>query len=127
MSTPEERAREIIERFGRGFSRHNLARFRDFYLAFPSEKIRATVSLKSHEEAGGEKRATVSRKSSDGLLQATTREKSATVLRISGARGGAIDVARMVYVFLCLTLDTGSNATHGLTTYLHQSLLSNGY
>lgn len=51
---------ELTARFGRGFSRHNLAWFRDFYLAFPPEKIRATLSLKSPEEAEGEKRATTS-------------------------------------------------------------------
>lgn len=56
---------ELNEWFGRGFSRHNLARFRDFYLAFPPEKIRATVSLKSPEEAGRAKRATASRISDD--------------------------------------------------------------
>ncbi len=44
---------DLTTRFGRGFSRHNLARFRDVYLVFPPEKIRATVSLKSFEEAAG--------------------------------------------------------------------------
>lgn len=74
---------ELIARFGRGFSQDNLERFRLFYLRFPLELISETAS----------------RKSSDGLLQATTTEKSATVLRISGDRGGAIDVARMVEAF----------------------------
>jgi predicted nuclease of restriction endonuclease-like (RecB) superfamily len=38
---------DLTARFGRGFSRFNLARFRDLYLAMPPEKIRATLSLKS--------------------------------------------------------------------------------
>jgi predicted nuclease of restriction endonuclease-like (RecB) superfamily len=41
----ERLAADLTARFGRGFSRHNLARFRDFYLAFPPDDIRATVSL----------------------------------------------------------------------------------
>ena len=43
----EQLAGDLTQRFGRGFSRHNLARFRDFYLKFPPDKIRATLSLKS--------------------------------------------------------------------------------
>ena len=38
---------DLTARCGRGFSRFNLARFRSFYLAFPPEKIRATLSLVS--------------------------------------------------------------------------------
>ena len=38
---------DLTARFGRGFSRHNLARFREFYLVFPPNSIRATASLKS--------------------------------------------------------------------------------
>ena len=40
-------AADLSARFGRGFSRFNLGRFRHFYLAFPAEVIRATLSLKS--------------------------------------------------------------------------------
>jgi hypothetical protein len=29
---------DLTSRFGRGFSRHNLARFRDFYAAFPPKR-----------------------------------------------------------------------------------------
>jgi len=93
---------ELSARFGKGFSRHNLARFRDFYLIFSLDKIRATLSRKSLEEAGSEKRATVSLKSSDGLLQATTTEKSATVSRKLSEdplQGTTIDVARMAEAF----------------------------
>lgn len=50
-------AQDLSERFGRGFSRFNLGRFRAFYLAFPSDQIRATLSLESLEN---EKRATAS-------------------------------------------------------------------
>jgi len=50
-------AQDLSTRIGRGFSRFNLGRFRAFYLAFPSEQIRATPSLQSLVD---EKRATVS-------------------------------------------------------------------
>ena len=88
---------ELTARFGRGFSRHNLARFRDFYLAFPPEKIRATMSLKSREDHSQRRQATLSSKSL--IPSVADAEKSATVLRISSDRGGAIDVARMVEAF----------------------------
>ena len=42
---------DLSSRFGRGFSRHNLARFRDFYLAFPPARIRAIASLESTPNA----------------------------------------------------------------------------
>jgi predicted nuclease of restriction endonuclease-like (RecB) superfamily len=74
---------ELSERFGRGFSQDNLERFRLFYLRVSPELISATPL----------------RKSSDGLLKAAATEKSATVLRISNARGGLLDVARMAEVF----------------------------
>lgn len=38
---------DLTARFGRGFSRFNLARFREFYIVFPPQRIRATLSLKS--------------------------------------------------------------------------------
>ncbi len=54
---------DLTAQCGRGFSRFNLARFRSFYLAFPPDKIRATLSLKSARSDGsGEEnnRATMS-------------------------------------------------------------------
>jgi len=61
---------ELTTRFGRGFSQDNLERFRLFYLRFSLDSISETAS----------------RKSSDGLLQATTTEKSATVSLKSSAQ-----------------------------------------
>lgn len=63
---------DLRTRFGRGFSRFNLGRFRAFYLAFPDRKIRATLSL----ESSGEKRATVSLKSGEGPIVQTPSGKS---------------------------------------------------
>jgi predicted nuclease of restriction endonuclease-like (RecB) superfamily len=40
-------ADDLTARFGRGFSRFNLGRFRAFYLASPPDQIRATPSLES--------------------------------------------------------------------------------
>ena len=56
----ERLAEDLTQRCGRGFSRFNLARFRSFYLAFPAEKIRATLSLESGQRGPGKIRATVS-------------------------------------------------------------------
>ena len=42
-------ANDLTARFGRGFSRFNLGRFRQFYLAAPADQIRATLSLKSSD------------------------------------------------------------------------------
>jgi predicted nuclease of restriction endonuclease-like (RecB) superfamily len=60
-------ADDLTARFGRGFSRFNLGRFRQFYLAAPADQIRATLSLIS---SGGPIRATpslISRQSDLGL------------------------------------------------------------
>jgi len=75
---------DLRARFGRGFSRFNLGRFRAFYLAFPDSEIRATLSL----ESSGEKRATVSLKSGETQIVQTPseqlpRQKSATASRKS--------------------------------------------
>ena len=43
----ERLADDLTQRFGRGFSRQNLQNMRLFYLAYPPDKIRQTVSGKS--------------------------------------------------------------------------------
>lgn len=53
-------ASDLTSRFGKGFSRFNLGRFRQFYLTFRSLDIRATLSLESTNPS---KRATSSLKS----------------------------------------------------------------
>jgi len=111
---------ELTARFGRGFSRHNLARFRDFCLVFPPEKIRATVSLKSPEEAGSERRATASRESSNGTLQSPTAKKSSTVLRISDDQDGVIELARRVGAFPSSLAKAGSLSGSELKTVMQQ-------
>lgn len=45
----ERLAEDLTARFGRGFSRFNLGRFRQFYLSASVEQIRATLSLKSSQ------------------------------------------------------------------------------
>ncbi|MCK5861775.1 MAG: DUF1016 domain-containing protein, partial [Candidatus Hydrogenedentes bacterium] len=52
---------DLKGRFGRGFGVDNLQRFRTFYLAYPQDKIYATLSRISDEEGGKGKYATVSR------------------------------------------------------------------
>ena len=53
---------DLTSRFGRGFARPNLIRFRQFYLAFPGILIRSTTSNESQET---KKRATLSLESKD--------------------------------------------------------------
>jgi len=50
----ERLSADLSPKFGRGFSRFNLGRFRDFYLAYPADSIRATLSLKSNHYANSE-------------------------------------------------------------------------
>jgi predicted nuclease of restriction endonuclease-like (RecB) superfamily len=79
-------ADDLTTRFGRGFSRFNLGRFRQFYLAAPADQIRATLSLKSPES---DKRATPSLKSSlalSDLARAFPLPWSHYVLLLSRAR-----------------------------------------
>jgi predicted nuclease of restriction endonuclease-like (RecB) superfamily len=66
-------ADDLKKQFGRGFSRFNLGRFRQFYLATPADQIRATLSLKSSEI---QKRATPSLGSPEDETRQTTPEKS---------------------------------------------------
>jgi len=81
---------------------------RDFYLAFPPKEIRATVSLKSPEETEAEKREALPRQLSDGLLQLTATEKSATMLRISGDRGRVVGLGSSVWLFPLSVAKAGS-------------------
>jgi predicted nuclease of restriction endonuclease-like (RecB) superfamily len=40
---------DLSNQYGKGFSRPNLQRFREFYLCFPTQRICSTVSSKSHD------------------------------------------------------------------------------
>lgn len=59
----EKLAADLTRRFGRGFSRSNLQRFREFYLRFPVEEIRSTVSSESPDPGTAEIVQTLSAKS----------------------------------------------------------------
>ncbi len=78
-------SKELIARFGRGFSRHNLARFRSFYLLFPPEQIRATLSSKSTGDAGKGKRATVSLNSATALRKSDRQDLSIDITKLAQA------------------------------------------
>lgn len=66
-------ASDLSGRFGRGFSRFNLGRFRQLYLAFQPAEIRATLSLTS---SFGDKRATASLDSDAQQIPQTLSAKS---------------------------------------------------
>ena len=46
----EKLSADLTGRFGRGFSRPNLQRFREFYLRFPPKQIRSTLSSESRSQ-----------------------------------------------------------------------------
>lgn len=69
---------DLTARYGRGFSRQNLQRFREFYFAFPLEIICSTASDKLKEESSTEKCPTPSGISSESTFQ-TLPEKSQTM------------------------------------------------
>jgi hypothetical protein len=70
--------RDLATRFGRGFSRQNLQRFRLFYLSQPVEKICSTLSSK----LPGETRATLSLASeADAISQTQPAQSQATKIR----------------------------------------------
>ena len=71
-------ADDLATRFGRGFSRQNLQRFRLFYLSQPVEKICSTLSSK----LPGETRATLSLASeADAISQTQPAQSQATKIR----------------------------------------------
>jgi hypothetical protein len=91
----ERLADDLSSQFGRGFSRPNLQRFRQFYLAQPVENICSTLSSKLI----GEKRATPSLESREPQIAQTLSAKSAkeirpTVSGISTSLFALTDLAR---------------------------------
>ena len=54
---------DLTQRFGRGFSRQNLQQMRVFYLAYPPEQIRQTLSGESNQSPSQTTRQTLSGKS----------------------------------------------------------------
>jgi predicted nuclease of restriction endonuclease-like (RecB) superfamily len=71
----ERLSQDLNARFGRGFSRFNLGRFRQFYIANPVDQIRATLSLKSPEN---QKRATASLESGNPVMVQTLSAQSSS-------------------------------------------------
>jgi uncharacterized protein DUF1016 len=63
----ERLSADLTRRFGRGFSRPNLQRFRDFYRSFPLEEIRSTPSSISPPGETARIRSTLSSESSGGV------------------------------------------------------------
>ena len=66
------------------------------------------MSLKSLEEMEADKREALPRQSSDGLLQVTATEKSATVSLVSGNRGVIARLASRVWLFPLSVAKAGS-------------------
>jgi predicted nuclease of restriction endonuclease-like (RecB) superfamily len=87
----ERLSADLTKRFGRGFSRHNLARFRDFYAAFPPEKIRATLSLEFNRPTGTGIRATPLLKSVDLKISQTMSVKSPANISETASRKFSLD------------------------------------
>ncbi len=87
----ERLAADLTQRFGRGFSRQNIQNMRQFYLSYPPEQIRQTVSGKlTHDSrqrirqtASGESEATPYDMLSEELLTAFPLPWSAYVRLLS--------------------------------------------
>lgn len=73
---------DLTSRFGRGFSRPNLNRARQFYLAFPVEKIRSTLSNKLVAASMPEIRSTPSSKL-PAMISLALSEKPDTTSQVS--------------------------------------------
>ncbi len=84
-------AEDLTARFGRGFSRFNLGRFRQFYLAAPINQIRATLSLKSPDD---HKRATPSLESAEAAIVQTLSAKSDATRTCQTASGKSAGPSR---------------------------------
>ena len=78
-------ADDLTARFGRGFSRFNLGRFRQFYLVAPADQIRATLSLKSSDSPI---RATPSLVSRGSSISQTVSGKSSRTHRFPAPMPG---------------------------------------
>ena len=68
----EKLSAKLTTRLGKGFSRQNLQRFRAFYIAFPPEKIRSTLSSISPDGEDGAIRPTLSGKLPSAESEPTT-------------------------------------------------------
>jgi predicted nuclease of restriction endonuclease-like (RecB) superfamily len=69
---------DLTSRFGRGFSRQNLQRFRVFYLSYPPERICSTVSSISGKESEHPICPTLSGKSSESIIQTLSGQLTVT-------------------------------------------------
>lgn len=74
----ERLSEDLTSKYGRGFARPSLIRFRQFYQAFPASSIRSTVS---NEFNSATKRATLSLESDDVGTRQTASAKSAVKIR----------------------------------------------
>jgi predicted nuclease of restriction endonuclease-like (RecB) superfamily len=80
----ESLSKDLTEKFGRGFSKRNMFYIRQFYLAFPAQKILQTVSAKSEKQ---QKLQTLSAKLTlSDLAQAFPLPWSHYVLLVSRAK-----------------------------------------
>jgi DUF1016 N-terminal domain len=103
----ETLATDLTRRFGRGFSRQNLQYMRQFYVAFPPDKIRQTASGKSALN-----------------IRQTLSSKSETVSRISrlNALAEAFPLPWSHYVLLI-----GKTRSHEARAFYHAEALRGGW
>ncbi len=81
----EQLASDLTARHGRGFSRPNLQRFREFYLTHPLHEIRSTVSSESPSAI----RSTLSSVSKAGRISQTVSAKSPVLISAAFPRKAA--------------------------------------
>jgi hypothetical protein len=84
-------AQDLSARFGRGFSRQNLQRFRTFYLSQPTDKIRSTLSSKFPDKI----RATTLLKSGDPQIRPT----ASSIFQTSSGKSLPLALADLAHAF----------------------------
>ena len=107
----ERLSADLTRRFGRGFSRPNLQRFREFYLRFPLAQIRSTVSSELRPGA-------------PTTIGSTASSNSEAVIRISGvaALAEAFPLPWSHYVALI-----GRTRSPEALTFYHAEALRGGW
>jgi len=121
----ERLAEDLTARFGRGFSRFNLGRFRQFYLSASVEQIRATLSLKSSDTA--ENGATPSLE----MPATPSRQTSSRIFQRSGNSGTPFLLADLARAFPLpwshYVLLTGRSRSPEAFAFYHTEALRGGW
>lgn len=124
----ERLADDMTARFGRGFSRFNLGRFRAFFLAIPTKQIRATPSLESAQPT---KRATLSLESGPSVVPPASAKQALEVGSMVEGRSSGSDLSELARAFPLpwshYVLLTGRSRSPEAFAFYHAEALRGGW